>query len=131
MKQVYAAIFTLAPEGGYTVFIPDLNINTQGDNIAETIEMARDAICMWAICEEDMGHTIPIPTTISPEHADGETIALIDVDFAAYRRAQETRTIRKNVTLPSWLNDLGEKEGLNFSQVLQEGLKSRLHVEGK
>lgn len=33
-------------------------------------------------------------------------------------------TIRKNVTVPSWLNDLAEKANANFSQVLQNGFKT-------
>lgn len=39
------------------------------------------------------------------------------------------RTVRRNVTLPSYLNELGEKAGLNFSQVLQDGLRQRLGVQ--
>ena len=50
-------------------------------------------------------------------------------DFAAYRRAHDMRTVRRNVTLPSYLNELGEKAGLNFSQVLQDGLRQRLGVQ--
>jgi len=49
----------------------------------------------------------------------------LDVDFKAYRRANDMRAVRKNVTLPSWLNDRAEKEGINFSHVLQEASKER------
>ena len=50
------------------------------------------------------------------------------MDFDAYRRANDMRNVRKNVTLQSWLNDMAEKAGVNFSQVLQEALKQRLGV---
>lgn len=53
-------------------------------------------------------------------------MTLVDVDFAAYRRANDMRTVRKNVTLPNYLNELAIQAGINFSQVLQEGLKQRL-----
>ena len=43
-----------------------------------------------------------------------------------YRRMNDMRTVRKNVTLPNYLNEMAMKAGLNFSQVLQEGLKERL-----
>jgi len=46
-------------------------------------------------------------------------------------RANDNRTIRKNLTLPSWLNDLAVKAGVNFSQVLQEGLKEKLDVQNR
>ena len=57
-----------------------------------------------------------------------QTAAYALVDFDAYRRANDMRTVRKNVTLQSWLNDLAEKAGVNFSQVLQDALKQRLGV---
>lgn len=128
MKQVYPIILTPETEGGYSVLVPDLQIGTQGETVAECIDMARDAIGLWGICEQDAGREIPSATDLSPAHAPEELVTLVDVDFAAYRRANDMRTVRRNVTLPSYLNELGEKAGLNFSQVLQEGLRQRLGV---
>ncbi|QEY33865.1 HicB family protein [Caproiciproducens galactitolivorans] len=127
MKKVYPVILTPA-EHGYVVYVPDLQINTEGNDIAEAIEMARDAIGLWGITQQDLGHTIPEPSTVPIDHKSNEIVTLVDIDFEAYRRANDMRTIRKNVTVPSWLNDLAEKAGINFSQVLQDGLKQRLHV---
>ena len=130
MKKVYPIVLTPA-ERGYVVYVPDLQINTEGDDIAEAMNMARDAFGLWGITEEDCGRKIPEPATLSLEgidHEDNESVTLVDIDFTAYRRANEKRTIRKNVSLPSWLNEVAEKEGVNFSQVLQEALKERLHV---
>ena len=62
---------------------------------------------------------------------DNEIVTLVDIDIDAYRRANDNRTIRKNLTLPSWLNDLAEKAGVNFSQILQEGLKEKLDVQNR
>lgn len=128
MKNVYPIILTPAKEGGYTVFVPDLDINTQGETIAESIDMARDAIGLWGICEQDCGRTVPEPSDFTPQHQKNELVTLVDIDFDAYRRANDMRTIRKNVTIPAYLNDAGEKAGINFSQVLQEGLKTRLNL---
>lgn len=129
MKQVYPIILTPAPEGGYSVFVPDLQIGTQGETVSECMDMARDAIGLWGICEQDAGRDIPSASTLTPAHEAGEIVTLVDIDFAAYRRANDMRTVRRNVTLPSYLNELGEKAGLNFSQVLQEGLRQRLGVQ--
>ncbi|MCC2259599.1 type II toxin-antitoxin system HicB family antitoxin [Intestinimonas aquisgranensis] len=129
MKQVYPVILHPEPEGGYSVSVPDLNIGTQGETIAECIDMARDAIGLWGICEQDEGRVIPEPSGLMPEHEEGELVTLVDIDFDAYRRAHDMRTIRKNVTIPSYLNDLAERAGVNFSQVLQDGLKQRLGVQ--
>lgn len=128
MKKVYPVVLTPA-ETGYVVYVPDLKINTEGENIANAMEMARDAIGLWAICEEDMGRSIPEPSSKYPEHSPEEIVTLVDIDIDVYRRANDNRTIRKNLTLPSWLNERAEKAGVNFSQVLQEGLKNRLGIQ--
>lgn len=129
MKQVYPVILHPEVKGGFSVSIPDLKIGTQGETIAESIDMARDAIGLWGICEQDEGRVIPEPSGLTPEHEEGELVTLVDIDFDAYRRAHDMRTIRKNVTIPSYLNDLAERAGVNFSQVLQDGLKQRLGVQ--
>lgn len=128
MKRVYPIVLTPA-ENGYVVYVPDLQINTEGANIAEAMDMARDAICMWAVCQEDLGHTVPEAKTLCVPCEKGEISALVDVDIDAYRRANENRTVRKNITIPSWLNDMAIKQDVNFSAVLTDALKQQLHVE--
>lgn len=128
MKSAYPIILTPS-DHGFVVYVPDLDINTEGANIAEAIEMAADAIGLWGITAQDMGREIPPASTTLPQCAPNEQTTFALVDFDAYRRANDMRTIRKNVTLPSYLNDLAEKAGVNFSQVLQEGLKQRLGVQ--
>lgn len=130
MKAVYPVILTPA-EHGYVVYVPDLEINTEGIDLPDSIEMARDAIGIWGMAEEDAGRTIPQPSISMPVPSKGQIVSLVDIDFTAYRRANDMRTIRKNVTLPSWLNDMAEKEGINFSQVLQDGLKRKLQVSNR
>lgn len=127
-KSIYPIILHPEQGGGYSVDIPDLQIGTQGETIAECIDMARDAIGLWGICQQDDGKEIPTPSTITPTCAPNEIVTIVDIDFDVYRRANDLRTVRKNVTLPSWLCYLAENAGVNFSQVLQDGLKSKLHV---
>lgn len=126
MKRVYAVVLTPA-KVGFVVFIPDLDINTQGADIADAIEMARDAIGLWAINELDAGREISEPSLDVKADPD-KIVTLIDIDIEAYRRANDMRTVRKNLTLPSWLNERAEKAGINFSQVLQESLKEQLGI---
>ena len=128
MKAVFPVIFTKVDDG-YMAFVPDMDINTQGDNLAEAIEMARDAIGIMGIDMEDEKEPIPVPA--DPEQikcgAD-EMVSMVDIDFTAYRRANEKRTVRRNVSLPSWLNVEAEKAGINVSAVLQMALKQELHI---
>lgn len=128
MTKVYPIILT-PTDSGYVVTVPDLNINTQGKDLAEAIHMARDAIGLWGICEQDDGRTIPEPSTSEPPHEADELVSWVDIDFAKYRKASDMTTMRINVSVPKYLKVLGDEAGINFSQVLQEGLKTRLGIK--
>lgn len=128
MKNVYPVIL-IPEESGFTVYIPDFDINTQGEDLPEAIEMARDAIGLMGIDMEDDGKELPSPTPAKDIKTNGEEfVSLVDVDFSEYRRKNEVKVVKKNCTLPSWLCYEAEKANLNFSQVLQAALKHELHI---
>lgn len=128
MKNSYPIILT-PEEKGFTVYIPDFDINTEGDDLTEAIEMARDAIGLMGIDMEDDGKALPNPRALKSVSATGgAVVSLVDVDFAEYRRKNEMRVVKKNCTLPSWLCYEAEKANINFSQALQAALKRELHI---
>ena len=55
-------------------------------------------------------------------------MSLVDIDFTEYRRKVDNKTVRRNVTIPNWLNQEAEKAHLNVSRVLQEALMAKLDV---
>lgn len=90
MKQAYPVIMTQGNEF-LVVYVPDFNINTQGKNYVEAMEMAQDAIGLVGIDMEDEQEPLPDPTPISELKAANSTdiITLVDVDFEVYRRKQD------------------------------------------
>lgn len=129
MKNAYPIILTQGKKY-IVVYIPDFNINTQGKDIPEAIEMARDAIGIMGIDMQDDGEALPVPSSIENvilQATDG-IVSLVDVDFNEYRRKNDLRSVKKNCTVPSWLNFEAEKAGINFSAVLQAALKNELHI---
>ncbi|MDR0648227.1 MAG: type II toxin-antitoxin system HicB family antitoxin [Synergistaceae bacterium] len=127
MIKAYPIILT-PDTGGYVVYVPDLEINTQGNDLAEALYMARDAIGAWGICQQDAGRAISEPATSEPPHEANEFISWVDVDFDKYRRASDMTYERTNVTLPRYLKNLANDAGLNLSQELQARLKEVLRV---
>lgn len=127
MVKVYPVILTPS-KLGYVVTVPDLNINTQGKDLAEAIHMTRDAIGLWGISEQDDGRKIPEPSTLEPEHETNELVSWVDIDLAKYRKANDMTTMRINVSVPKYLKVLGDEAGINFSQELQERLKEKLVI---
>lgn len=133
MKKAYPIFMTKGKEF-VVVYIPDFNINTQGKDIPDAIEMARDAIGLMGIDMQDDGEALPEASSIANAQAKapaGAIVSLVDVDFAEYRRKNDMRTVKKNCTIPSWLNFEAEKAGINFSAVLQGALKKELHLANK
>ncbi len=128
MKTVYPVI--LSPEAqGFSVYIPDFDANTQGETIGEAIAEARDAIGIMGIDMEDDGKVLPTPTNAKAISATpDDIISLVDIDFAEYRRKNALKAVKKNCTIPGWLNYEAEKANINFSATLQAALKRELHI---
>ena len=128
MKQAYPVIIT-KDKDFFVASIPDFETGTQGESLAEAIEMARDAIGMCGCYMQDEKKDIPIPTDIGNVTKEASDIlTLVDVDFDEYRKKHEMRTVRKNVTIPSWLNEEAESANIKFSALLQKAIKAELHL---
>jgi predicted RNase H-like HicB family nuclease len=129
LKIAYPIVITKA-DGCLLVSVPDLQIDTSGQNIVEAIEMARDAISIWCVSEQDdFKRALPEPSAQTAiEHEPDDIVTLVDIDLDAYRRSIENKAIKKTLTIPSWLNDRAEKARINFSQTLQKALKDELHI---
>lgn len=130
MRIAYPVIFTPAAEGGYTTFIPDFEVGTQGDDLADAIKMTRDVLGVMGIDMQDDGDAIPQPSALESVKAEnGSLVSFVDIDFDEYRRENDMRTVRRNVSLPSYLNVAADKAGLNVSALLQNALKSELNIK--
>ncbi|MCM1055469.1 MAG: type II toxin-antitoxin system HicB family antitoxin [Bacteroides sp.] len=129
MKNAYPIIMSKG-EKYIVVYIPDFNINTQGKDYTEAIEMARDAIGVVGMELEDRGEALPVPTDlkgVTKENAN-DIVTLVDIDFTEYRKRNDTSSVRRNVTLPLWLDSEARKSGVNVSAILQKALKKELHL---
>lgn len=128
MKKAYPVI--MSRDGEWIVVdIPDFEIGTQGKDFADAMEMARDAMGMVGIVLEDEGKQLPEPSALeSVNRSAGEIATLVDVDFTEYRRQNDLRTVRRNVSLPSWLDSAAKKANINVSALLANALKQELHL---
>ena len=129
-KLFYPAVFH--PEDtGYSVFVPDIaGCFSQGDTLEEAVEMISDAI---GLClEEAAAQNEAPPQPSNPKEISCEAedfVALVEFDWIAYQKKHDNRSVKKTLTIPSWLNTLAEEQHINFSGVLQAALKQQLHLE--
>lgn len=133
MKQVeryfYPAIFIYESGQEIAVDFPDLGCATSGTNDDDALLSARELLgCVLNGMEED-GETIPAPTPLADiKTKENERVVLIDVYMPSVRMANENRSVNRTVTLPAWLNAAALERNINFSQVLQEALKTKLNL---
>ena len=129
MKYIYPAIFT-EEKDGVLVDFPDLpNCYTDGANLEEAFENAEDALALalWHLEEERAD--IPVPSAPAaltvPKSA---SVALVRADTLPVRQMNDMRTVRKNVTLPSWMDTLARERNINFSKLLQNAIRKECGI---
>jgi len=131
---VYPAIFTPNPQGGYIVTVPDVpGCITGGKKLDDSMKMIKDALCGCLCVLEDEGiqpaaSSDPAQFTSQSQAQEGSFVALIEADTIKYRSEYDNRAVRRNVSLPAWLNAKAEQSHINVSQVLQEALRKRLKI---
>ncbi len=128
MKLIYPAIFKPFTDqsGGYVVEFPDLpGCVTEGKNLEQAIEMGIDAASGWILGELEDGEKIPPASDYSEITAEsGCMINMLLLDMDAYEEKYGEKAVRKNLTIPAWLNTFAEKNNINFSKLLQDALLS-------
>ncbi|GAB1431645.1 type II toxin-antitoxin system HicB family antitoxin [Spirochaetota bacterium] len=126
MKLTYPACFYPCEnkKGGYTVEVPDLpGCVSEGNSLAEAIIMATDAASGWVLDELEDGHQIPQASEIEKITPDeGGFVSMLVLDMDSYSEKYGSKAVRKNLTIPAWLNTFAEANHINFSQILQESL---------
>ena len=128
-RYFYPAVFTYEEGQEIAVVFPDLDVATSGENDDDALLSARELLgCVMFGLEED-GESIPEPTPLSAVALDpSERVVLVDVYMPAVRMAQNNKSVNRTVTLPAWLNAAALERNINFSQVLQDALKTQMGI---
>ena len=136
MNIVYPVIFTETKDEKNTVlvYVPDLDRSTEGYGIADAISMAKDLIgnMLFDVADSNLPKQSSVSEADigkSPFCEDGESfVSLVDVDLDAFRLREKSRSVRRNITLPEWLDDMAAKAKLNVSAIAQNALRKELGI---
>lgn len=126
MRLTYPAYLQKNDDDSYTIEIPDLpGCISFGDDMADAIIMGIDAASGWILDELEDGKSIPYSTPIGELSEKKEAITtFLVLDMDSYAEKYGNKAVRKNLTIPAWLNTYAEKKGINFSEVLQNSLQN-------
>ena len=128
-KLFYPAVFHKAEEGGFWVSFPDLpECLTEGDDMQQAYEMAVEALGLALVGRKEEKEEIPQPTEIDRVEVDDGTLVIVEFDMLEYQKKHNSRAVKKTLSIPEWLNEEAVAMGVNFSQVLQEALMSKLNL---
>lgn len=136
MTIIYPVIFTATHDkkDTYLVDIPDIDGATEGYGLEDAYRMARDYIGCTLYDKPD--NLIPDASDISKikvkkgkfADAGDSFVSLVDLDIDLYRRKMNKRSVRRNVSIPAWLNQAADDAHINVSRVLQDALMEKLGV---
>lgn len=128
-RYCYPAVFGYKDGEEISVVFPDLDVATSGENDQDALLSARELLGITLYGLEEDGATIPAPSRLDGIHLEqDERAVLVDVYMPSVRMANINRSVNRTVTLPAWLNAAALEHNINFSQVLQDALKSQLHL---
>ena len=100
MKYAYPAVFTPAAEGGFDVKVPDLpGCRTCGDDLADALFMAEDAVSMWLWDAENQREAIPPASVLQPVEAP-QFVSYVYADTDEYRKKNDARSVKKTLSIP-------------------------------
>ena len=126
----YPAIFHNDEKGGYWISFPDFpECMTQGETMEEAYEMAVEAM---GLCIDDrLKNEESLPEVSAPVDyilQEGDFTCLIEFDLVQYRKKHNTKSVKKTLSIPEWLNEAAMEHDINFSQVLQEALMKKIGI---
>ena len=129
MTFVYPACFYHAEDGGYVVIVPDFNYAaTEGNDLKEAICMTEDLIAGLILSAIEDGENFlkpsePSSITLDPEYGEGFiSVVLVDLDKKEKEFKEQSRAVKKTLTIPHWVNERASAMHINFSQTLTDAL---------
>lgn len=139
MLSIYPACF-FKEANGYSVVFPDLNwLATQGRSESEAFAMAVDCLAGYLYALNRDGEPAPAASSLADISLDtiakeldadvkGAFANFVSVDVAQYAKEHFTKSVRKTLTIPAWLNDAAQKQKINFSKTLQDALVEKINA---
>lgn len=128
-KLFYPAIFHKAEEGGFWISFPDIpECLTEGDDMQQAYEMAVEALGLALVNRKEEKEEIPVPSEIDRIQGEDGTLVIVEFDMQEYLRKHNSKAVKKTLSIPEWLNEEATAMDVNFSQVLQEALMSKLNI---
>ena len=125
MKNVYPIVID-PKEPWHLVYVPDLDVYTQGKDMEEAFDMAKDAISLHGVTLQDKGRIVPKPHSVQYKPESGQILGAVEVDFDKYRIEIDPKKVNTMVTIRQSIKSLAQKRKINLSQTLEEAILAKV-----
>jgi len=128
-KLIYLAVFETDENPGISVYFPDVpGCVSCGDDFDHALKMAKEALSLHIFGMEKDGEPLPKRTDKIPNIGAGEMIVPVTIYPDVFNDEMANRRVKTTITLPRWLKDVAEKEGVNYSRLLETAIKETLEI---
>lgn len=128
MEKVYYPVIFTREDMGFSTEVIDLSgCYSEGDSFEEAYESTQDAIGLYL----DGMSELPKPTEpyeVSKELSENEFMCVVEFSLMEYKKKHSSKSVKKTLSIPEWLNDEAERQHVNFSGILQDALKNKLGI---
>lgn len=123
----YPAIFTFEDNGYWVKFVDLEGCFSDGDTLSEAMENAKEAMGLYL---EDLSEYPKCTTDIKQIKLEkNQVVSFITVNMEEHKKKYETKSVKKTLSIPAWLNTMAENANINFSQLLQSALMEKLNID--
>lgn len=89
----------------------------------DAIRSAQEVLALEILDYESQGKELPIPSKAE------DCVIFIHIWLPYFRNTSKEIYVKKNVTIPQWLDLLAKENKINYSAALVKGLKMELGIE--
>ena len=126
MENMYIYPAKLEKEEGYfQLTFPDFPemCLIEEESLKEAVSAAQESLALTIFDYEARKVKLPRPSQ------EEENVIYIQIWLPYYRKLTKEVYVRKNVTIPEWLDTMAKEQKINYSAALVRGIKEELEID--
>lgn len=93
------------------------------ENKEDALRSAQECLALEILDYESRGEELPVPTE------NENDVIYVHIWMPYFRNASKEIYVKKNVTIPQWLDILAKENKVNYSAAMVKGIKLALGIE--
>ena len=118
MNFIYPCIIHCEEDGYWSEFVDFKGCFSEGDTLEEILSNSKEALQSIILHNIEEEKSLPVPTPIK-EIAEDENTFKTYIDCKV---VGGTKLVKKTLSIPEWVNNIGIEKGINFSKVLTDAI---------